>query len=132
MAGTDQLSAVVSALADPTRRAIIAELAARDATVTELTAPLSISMPAVSRHLKVLEGAALISRARSGKWRARHLEAAPLREAADWIERYRRFWDSSLTRLDAHLAALQAAGRATEGTAGPPNAAGDTVSDKEV
>ena len=87
MAGTDQLSAVFSALSDPTRRAIIAELAARDATVTELTAPLSISMPAVSRHLKVLERAALISRSRSGKWRASHLEAAPLREAADWIER---------------------------------------------
>src|SRR5260221_8658167 len=90
MAGTDQLSAVFSALADPTRRAILAELVERDATVTELTAPLSISMPAVSRHLKVLERAALISRSRSGKWRASHLEAAPLREAADWIERYRR------------------------------------------
>lgn len=84
---TDQLSAVFSALADPTRRAILAELAERDATVTELTAPLPISMPAVSRHLKVLEHAALISRARSGKWRASHVEAAPLREAADWIER---------------------------------------------
>src|SRR6266851_1165562 len=81
MAGTDQLSAVFSALSDPTRRAIIAELAARDATVTELTAPLSISMPAVSRHLKVLERAALISRSRSGKWRASRLEAAPLRAA---------------------------------------------------
>ena len=114
VAGTDQLSAVFSALADPTRRAILAELAERDATVTELTAPLSISMPAVSRHLKVLERAALISRSRSGKWRASRLEAAPLREAADWIERYRRFWDSSLTRLDAHLAAVQAAGRATD------------------
>src|SRR4051812_49569770 len=94
MAGTDQLSAVFSALADPTRRAIVAELAERDATVTELTAPLSISMPAVSRHLKVLERAALISRSRSGKWRASHLEAAPLRDAADWIERYRRVWGS--------------------------------------
>jgi len=98
----------------PTRLAIIAELASRDASVTELTAPLSISMPAVSRHLKVLERAALISRSRSGKWRASRLEAAPLREAADWIERYRRFWDSSLTRLDAHLAAVQAAERATD------------------
>jgi DNA-binding transcriptional ArsR family regulator len=118
VAGTDQLSAVFSALADPTRRAILAELAERDATVTELTAPFSISMPAVSRHLKVLERAALISR--SGKWRASRLEAAPLREAADWIERYRRFWDSSLTRLDAHLAAVQAAGRATARMAGDP------------
>lgn len=114
MAGTDQLSAVFSALSDPTRRAIIAELAARDATVTELTAPLTISMPAVSRHLKVLERATLISRSRSGKWRASHLEAASLRAAADWIERYRRFWDSSLTRFDAHLAAVQAAGPATD------------------
>ena len=114
MAGTDQLSAVFSALSDPTRRAILAEVAERDATVTELTAPLSITMPAVSRHLKVLERAGLISRSRSGKWRASRLEAAPLREASDWIERYRRFWDSSLTRLDAHLAAVQAAGRATD------------------
>src|SRR5258705_13188754 len=95
MAGTDQLSAVFSALADPTRRAIVAELAARDATVTELTAPLSISMPAVSRHLKVLERAALISRARSGKWRASPLEAAPLRQAADRVERHRRGWGAA-------------------------------------
>ncbi|WP_157428063.1 ArsR/SmtB family transcription factor [Agromyces salentinus] len=112
MSGTDQLSAVFSALADPTRRVILAGLAEGDATVTELTARLPISMPAVSRHLKVLEGATLISRTRSGKWRASHLEAAPLREAADWIERYREFWDTSLTRLDAHLAAVQAAERA--------------------
>ena len=112
MASSDQLSAVFSALADPIRRAILAELADRDATVTELTAPLPISMPAVSRHLKVLERAALISRTRSGKWRASRLEAAPLRDASDWIEHYRRFWDSSFTRLDAHLAAVQAAARA--------------------
>jgi DNA-binding transcriptional ArsR family regulator len=115
MAGTDQLSAVFSALADPTRRAILAELAEReDATVTELTAPLPISMPAVSRHLKVLERAELISRTRSGKWRGSRLEAAPLRDAADWIERYRRFWDTSLTRLDAHLAAVQARERVAD------------------
>jgi DNA-binding transcriptional ArsR family regulator len=109
VAGTDQLSVVFSALADPTRRAILDELAERDATVTELSAPLPMSMPAVSRHLKVLEHAALISRTRSGKWRTSHLEAAPLREAADWIDRFRRFSDSSLDRLDAHLAAVQAA-----------------------
>src|SRR5215470_11290714 len=120
MAGSDQLSAVFSALADPTRRAILVELAERDATVTELTAPLSISMPAVSRHLKVLERAALISRSRSGKWRASHLEAAPLREAAVWIERYRGFWDLSFDRLDAHLATLQAAGPATDRMADDP------------
>lgn len=129
MAGTDQLSAVFSALADPTRRAILADLAQRDATVTELTAPLPISMPAVSRHLKVLERATLISRTRSGKWRASHLEAAPLREAADWIERYRKFWDSSLTRLDAHLAAVQAAERATKPTDRSPRTPTDTASD---
>jgi DNA-binding transcriptional ArsR family regulator len=109
VAATDPLSAVFSALADPTRRAILAELAEGDATVSELTAPLPISMPAVSRHLKVLEGAALISRTRSGKWRGSRLEAASLRDAAAWIEHYRRFWDSSLDRLDAHLAAVQAA-----------------------
>ena len=108
VAAPDQLSLVFSALADPTRRAILDELAAGDATVTELSAPFSISMPAISRHLKVLEGAALISRSRSGKWRASHLESAPLREAADWIDRFRLFWESSLDRLDAHLAAIQA------------------------
>jgi DNA-binding transcriptional ArsR family regulator len=128
---TDQLSTVFSALADPTRRAILAELAERNATVSELTASFPISMPAVSRHLKVLEHASLISRSRSGKWRTSQLDAAPLREAAEWIERYRRFWDSSLDRLDAHLAAVQAAGRtanattddnpAGPGTGGPPD-----------
>ena len=105
--GTDNLSLVFSALADPTRRAILAELTVRDATVTELTATLPISMPAVSRHLKVLEGAALISRSREGKWQRSHLEAASLRDAAIWIERFRGFWDSSFDRLDAHLATLQ-------------------------
>jgi DNA-binding transcriptional ArsR family regulator len=130
VSGTDQLSAVFSALADPTRRAILAELADRDATVTELTAPLPISMPAVSRHLKALERAGLISRTRSGKWRVSRLEAAPLREAADWIERYRRFWDSSLTRLDAHLAAVQATGRATDRTAHDPTVPDSKVPDK--
>ena len=104
---TDQLSLVFAALADPTRRAILAELTAGDATVTQLTAPLPMSMPAVSRHLKVLEGAGLISRSREGKWQPSHLEAVPLQEAAVWIERFRGFWDSSLDRLDAHLATLQ-------------------------
>lgn len=129
MAGSDPLSAVFSALADPTRRAILAELAERDATVTELTAPLPISMPAVSRHLKVLERAALISRTRAGKWRASRLEAAPLREAADWIERYRQFWDSSFDRLDAHLAAVQAAGGATNRIGDRPGVPGTHTHD---
>ena len=118
VSGTDQLSAVFSALADPTRRAILAELADRDATVTELTAPFQISMPAVSRHLKTLEHAGLISRTRSGKLRMSRLEAAPLHDAADWIERFRRFWDTSLHRLDAHLAAIQAAQAAERTTHG--------------
>lgn len=130
VSGTDQLSAVFSALADPTRRAILGDLAMRDATVTELTAPLPISMPAVSRHLKVLEHATLISRTRSGKWRACHLEAAPLREAFDWIERYRAFWDTSLTRLDAHLAAVQAAERAAEPAGYTDRAPSGTTSDQ--
>jgi DNA-binding transcriptional ArsR family regulator len=128
---SDRLSAVFSALADPTRRAILAELARGDATVTELTAPLPISMPAVSRHLKVLEQAALISRTRSGKLRASHLEPAALRDAADWIERYRRFWDSSLARLDAHLAAVQAAERAADPTGADPGAPDTRPPDKE-
>jgi DNA-binding transcriptional ArsR family regulator len=131
VAGTDELSMVFSALADPTRRAILAQLAERDATVTELTAPHPISMPAVSRHLKVLEGAALISRTRSGKWRASRLETAPLRDAADWIERLHRFWDASLTRLDAHLAAVQAAERTAERTANDPKVPDTYVPDKE-
>ena len=109
MAGTDQLSRVFSALADPTRRAILAELAERDANVTELSAAFPMSMPAVSRHLKVLEEADLISRRRSGSgvpatWRLPHFAEAP-----DWIDRFRRFWKMSLDRLDAHLAAVQAA-----------------------
>ena len=116
---TDQLSLVFSALADPTRRTILAELTRGDATVTELTAPLPISMPAVSRHLKVLERAALISRSRQGKWQRSHLEAAPLREAVSWMERFRGFWDSSFDRLDAHLATMQARAEEPELTSTP-------------
>jgi DNA-binding transcriptional ArsR family regulator len=99
----DRLSVIFGALADPTRRAILSRLADGEATVTELTAPFPISMPAVSRHLKVLERAGLISRSRSGQHLSSTLEAAPLREAAEWMERYRRFWDASFDRLDAHL-----------------------------
>ncbi len=130
--GIDRLSVVFSALADPTRRAILTQLAHGDATVTELTAPLPMSMPAVSRHLKVLEQAALISRTRSGKLRASHLEPAPLRDAADWIERYRQFWDSSLTRLDAHLAAVQATEQETDPAAAEPNSPITHPSDEEL
>lgn len=118
VSSTDQLSTVFAALADPTRRTILGQLAEHDSTVTELAAGLPISMPAVSRHLKVLERAELISRTRTGKWRGSHLQAAPLREAAAWIDQYRRFWENSLDRLEAHLADLQAkqpAGRSTPG-----------------
>jgi DNA-binding transcriptional ArsR family regulator len=107
MKADDRLSVVFAALADPTRRAIIARLAEGDATVTELAEPFSISLPAISRHLKVLERAGLISRSRSGQWRSSTLEAAPLKEATDWMERYRIFWDVSFERLDAHLRRVQ-------------------------
>jgi DNA-binding transcriptional ArsR family regulator len=103
----DQLSVIFAALADPTRRAILARLADGDATVTELAEPFSISLPAISRHLKVLQRAGLISRSRSGQWLSSTLEAAPLKEATDWMERYRQFWDASFDRLDAHLRRIQ-------------------------
>ena len=99
----DRLSVIFAALADPTRRAVLARLAEGEATVGELAEPFPVSLPAISRHLKVLEGAGLISRSRSGQWRSSRLEAAPLKEAVDWMEQYRQFWDASLDRLDAHL-----------------------------
>ena len=99
----DRLSVIFGALADPTRRAILARLADGEATVTELAEPFSISLPAISRHLKVLERAGLISRSRSGQWRSSTLRAEPLKEAADWMDRYRQFWDVNFDRLDAHL-----------------------------
>jgi DNA-binding transcriptional ArsR family regulator len=99
----DRLSVIFAALADPTRRAILARLTEGDATVSELAEPFAISLPAISRHLKVLEQAGLISRSRSAQWRSSSLDAAPLKEATDWMERYRRFWDSNFDRLDAHL-----------------------------
>jgi DNA-binding transcriptional ArsR family regulator len=100
---TDRLSMIFAALADPTRRAILARLADGDATVSELAEPFSISLPAISRHLKVLEQAGLISRSRSAQWRSSSLEPGALKEATEWMERYRRFWDASFDRLDAHL-----------------------------
>lgn len=104
---TDRLSGIFSALADPTRRAILARLAEGDATVSELAEPFSISLPAVSRHLKVLEQAGLISRSRSAQWRSSSLEAETLREVIDWVEPYRELWDERLDRLDAHLRQIQ-------------------------
>jgi DNA-binding transcriptional ArsR family regulator len=103
----DELSAVFGALADPTRRAILTRLAAGDATVTELAAPFRVSQPAISRHLKVLEQAGLISRRRRATARLSHLEAEPLREATAWLARYREYWEESYDRLDALLASLQ-------------------------
>lgn len=101
------LNSTLSALADPTRRAILARLARGEATVNELSEPFSISQPAISRHLRVLEQAGLISRGRVAQSRPCRLEAAPLRDLAGWLESYRRFWDQSFDRLDAYLKELQ-------------------------
>ena len=106
MAG-DRLSVVFSALADPTRRAILARLTEGDATVAELAAPFLMSQPAISRHLKVLEEAGLISRMRRATARLSHLEAEPLQEVSDWLVRYQEYWDESFERLDTLLAAQQ-------------------------
>lgn len=103
----DQLDTVFSALADPTRRAILARLTEGDATVAELAAPFQVSQPAISRHLKVLEQAGLISRRRRATARLSHLEAEPLREATAWLARYREYWDQSYGKLDSLLAELQ-------------------------
>jgi DNA-binding transcriptional ArsR family regulator len=101
---TDRLSATFGALADPTRRAILARLASGEASVTELGEPFAMSLPAVSKHLKVLERAGLIARAREAQWRPCRLEAAPLRDAVEWLNRYQRFWSSQLDRLAAFVA----------------------------
>ena len=104
----DHLSTTFAALADPTRRAILARLAEGEASVTELAEPFEMSLPAISKHLKVLERAGLIARSRSAQWRPCRLQAAPLRDAVDWLEHYRRFWDESFDRLDDYLRELQA------------------------
>jgi DNA-binding transcriptional ArsR family regulator len=105
---SDQLSATFAALADPTRRAILARLASREYSVTELAEPFAMSMPAVSKHLRVLERAGLIARRREAQWRPCRIEARPLKEVADWAERYRHIWEQRLDRLDAYLQELQA------------------------
>ena len=102
------LSVTFGALADPTRRAILARLASGEATVSELARPFEVSGPAISKHLKVLERAGLISRGREAQWRPCRLAASPLKDAADWLEHYRRFWEESLDRLDEYLGELQA------------------------
>ncbi|HYH13180.1 MAG TPA: metalloregulator ArsR/SmtB family transcription factor [Thermomicrobiales bacterium] len=107
MSETDHLSVIFAALADPTRRAILERLAEGEATVNELAEPFSISLPAISRHLKVLERAGLITRGRSAQWRPCRLETEPLVEAGDWIARYRAFYDARFDRLEEHLRGLQ-------------------------
>src|SRR5271168_3248567 len=103
----DPLSNTFAALADPTRRAILARLASGKASVTELAEPFEMSMPAISKHLKVLERAGLIARGREAQWRPCRLEAAPLRDVASWLDHYRQFWEASLNRLDQYLRELQ-------------------------
>ncbi|HEV8575241.1 MAG TPA: metalloregulator ArsR/SmtB family transcription factor [Dehalococcoidia bacterium] len=103
----DPISGTFAALADPTRRAILARLASGEAAVTELAEPFEMSLPAVSKHLKVLERAGLIARGREAQWRPCRLEAAPLKDVADWVERYRQNWEESFDRLDDYLRELQ-------------------------
>ena len=104
---SDRLDMTFAALADPTRRAILARLALGETSVTELAEPFSISLPAISKHLKVLERAGLITRGREAQWRPCRLDADPLKDAADWLEYYRRFWEQSLDRLAEYLKELQ-------------------------
>ena len=104
----DRLSSTFAALADPTRRAILARLASGEKSVNELAEPFEMSLPAVSKHLKVLESAGLISRGREAQWRPCRIEAGPLRDISNWVERYRQFWEESFDRLDAYLREIQA------------------------
>lgn len=107
----DALSTIFAALADPTRRAILARLARGEASVTELATPFHMSLPAISKHLKVLERSGLISRGRDAQWRPCRLETKPLKQVARWVEHYRQFWDESLDRLEEHLASTQPKGK---------------------
>jgi DNA-binding transcriptional ArsR family regulator len=111
----DQLSATFSALADPTRRAILARLAGGEASVNELAEPFKMTLPAISKHLKVLQKAGLITRGRDAQFRPCKLEAEPLKEASDWIDRYRDFWEQSFDRLDEYLRELQEKAKKKEG-----------------
>ena len=123
--GYAQLDATFAALADPTRRAILARLASGEATVNELAEPFSMSQPAISKHLKVLERAGLISRGRDAQRRPRRLEAQPLAEASAWLERYREFWEGNFQRLDALLAELQPKPRPQRAKPRPTKPIGD-------
>jgi DNA-binding transcriptional ArsR family regulator len=104
---TDQLSITLTALSDPTRRAILARLGEGEATVLELAAPFELKLPTVSKHLKVLQRAGLVTQGRKAQWRPCRLEAAPLKEVSEWLERYRHLWEERLERLDDYLRELQ-------------------------
>jgi DNA-binding transcriptional ArsR family regulator len=104
---SDHLSTIFAALADPTRRAILARLAQGEASVKEIAEPFAISPPAITKHLKVLQRAGLVTQGRQAQWRPCRLEAAPLKDIADWLEEYRRFWDESFRRLDSYLIEMQ-------------------------
>jgi DNA-binding transcriptional ArsR family regulator len=112
---TDQLSATFAALADPTRRAILARLASGECSVTELAEPFEMSMPAVSKHLRVLERAGLVARRRDAQWRPCRIEAGPLKDVADWAEHYRALWEERLDRLNTYLQQLKAKERKNHG-----------------
>ena len=112
----DPLSATFAALADPIRRAILARLASGDASVTELAEPFEVSLPAISKHLKVLERAGLIARSREAQWRPCRLQPAPLKDVSDWVDRYRRVWEDRLDRLDGYLRELQSRPKAENGS----------------
>jgi DNA-binding transcriptional ArsR family regulator len=112
---TDQLSATFAALADPTRRAILARLSSGQVSVTKLAEPHDMSLPAISKHLSVLERCGLIERGREAQWRPCRLKARPLKQAVDWLEHYRRHWEESLDRLDDYLKKLQTTPPATKG-----------------
>lgn len=114
-APNDHLSITFAALADPTRRAILARLSRGEASVTELAEPFAMTLPAISKHLKVLERAGLIERSREAQWRPCKLTAGPLREAADWVESYRTFWEKSFDRLDEYLKQLKEEGKRDKG-----------------
>jgi DNA-binding transcriptional ArsR family regulator len=118
VATADQLSTTFAALADPTRRAILARLASGEVSVTELAEPFEMSLPAVSKHLKVLERAGLIARGRDAQWRPCRLSAGPLRDVADWVEHYRRFWTESFDRLDDYLHEVQKSQKKEKGHGG--------------
>ena len=120
----DQLTNTFAALADPTRRAILARLALGETSVTELAEPFDMSMPAVSKHLKVLERAGLITRGREAQWRPCKLEAAPLQSAAQWIEQYSRFWEQTLDRLEEYLNKIQAQAKTSTPNKENPDAPG--------